>query len=70
MRFKNILRSPTSTNHNLTHRTSWKGRFAVLESAAEAVGRVTSECDVWPERIQQLISTWSFRSHSNNEALL
>ena len=48
---------PTSTNHNLTHRTSWKGRFAVLESAAEAVGRVTSECDVWPERIQQLIST-------------
>ena len=30
---------------------------AVLQSAAEAVGRVTSECDVWPERIQQLIST-------------
>ena len=22
---------PTSTNHNLTHPTSWKGRFAVLE---------------------------------------
>jgi hypothetical protein len=36
---------------------------AVLKSAAEAVGRVTSECrissecDVWLERIQQLIST-------------
>ena len=57
MRFKKILRSPTSTNHSLRHDLLLEMTSAVLRSAAEAVGRVTSECDVWPERIQQLIST-------------
>jgi hypothetical protein len=56
MRFKKILHSPTSTNHSLNARSPLETTSAVLQSAAEAVGRVTSECDVWPERIQQLIS--------------
>jgi hypothetical protein len=57
MRFNKILRSPTSTNHSLNARLLLETTSAVLQSAAEAVGRVTSECEVWPERIQQLIST-------------
>ncbi len=57
MRFKKILRSPTSTNRSLNARSPLENDDTVLQSAAEAVGRVTSECDVWPERIQQLIST-------------
>jgi hypothetical protein len=58
MRFKKILRSPTSTNHSSNARSPLgNDERRVLQSAAEAVGRVTSECDVWPERIQQLIST-------------
>jgi hypothetical protein len=57
MRFKKILRSPTSTNHSLNHDLLFETTSAVLQAAAEAVGRVTSECDVWPETIQQLIST-------------
>jgi hypothetical protein len=57
MRFKKILRSPTSMNHSLNARSPLGNDERVLQSAAEAVGRVTSDCDVWPERIQQLIST-------------
>jgi hypothetical protein len=58
MRFRKILRSPTSTKSQLERTiSSCKRRAQVLQPAAEAVGRVTSECDVWPERIQQLIST-------------
>jgi hypothetical protein len=56
MRFKRILHSPTSTNHSLND-LLLETTSAVLQSAAEAVGRVMSECDAWPERIQQLIST-------------
>jgi len=57
MRFKKILHSPTSTNHSVNARSPLGNDERSLQSAAEAVGRVTSECDVWPERIQQLIST-------------
>jgi len=51
---------PNSTNHSKRTISLLETTSAVLQSAAEAVGRVTSECDVWPERIQQLISTWTF----------
>ena len=54
MRFKKTLRSPTSTNHSLNARSPLGNDERSFQSAAEAVGRVTSECDVWPERIQHL----------------
>ena len=57
MRFKKILRSPKSTNHSLNARSpvgNDERSFAVR-------GRSSGSCnvggDVWPEKIQQLIST-------------
>jgi hypothetical protein len=55
MRFRKILRAPTSTNHSLNARSPLVNDERSFAVRAEAVGRVTSECDVWPERIQQLI---------------
>jgi hypothetical protein len=57
MGFKKILRSPTSKNHSLNARSPRGNDERSFAVAAEAVVRVTSECDVWPERIRQLIST-------------
>ena len=56
MRFKKILHSPTSTNHSLNARSPLgndERSFAIRGRS----GSCKSECDVRPERIQQLIST-------------
>jgi hypothetical protein len=70
MHFRKILHSPTSTNHSLNARSP----LGNDERSFAVRGRSSGSCNVgvWllPERIQQLISTKSFRSHSNNEALL
>jgi hypothetical protein len=58
MRFRKILRSPTSTNHSLNARSPLvndERSFAVRGRSSGSCN--VGVCDVWPERIQQLIST-------------
>jgi len=57
MRFKKILRRQVNESQLECTISSWKRRAQFCSPPQKQVGRVTSECDVWPEGIQQLIST-------------
>jgi len=61
MRFKNILRSPTSTNHSLNARSPLGNEERSFAVRSRSIGSWNHRnLTFGPERIQRLIHTQSF----------